>query len=254
MKKIKIILAGLVFIGLNVSDAWAKSYSVGVEPFHSPPYFDGSGEEYKGFARDLLDKFAKDAGIEFRYSAEQIPVLNKHLVQERIDFKFPDNHKWAPSIKKDKKIIYSNVVTPYIDGSFSLKTKDNAQLVEVKRLGSIAGYTPRGYMEGITSGKIFYTENGSVNVLIHQLLDGKIDTLYANVMTVIEELRTNFPPQDSSRIFWNEDLPYVEGSFHLSTVLHPEIVNDFNQWMVDNKEWIDQLKQKYLITLPQQKP
>lgn len=67
MLSLKSLIAVAAFALLSQS-ALARVYTIGVEDIDYYPIYKTEGGQYKGFARDLFDRFGKEKGFEFRAS------------------------------------------------------------------------------------------------------------------------------------------------------------------------------------------
>lgn len=75
---------------------------VGVQDFENyMPYSQYKNGKFAGFERELLDLFAKKAGIKFEYKALPIKRGYNDLLNGKIDIKIPDNPYWSLDKKKD---------------------------------------------------------------------------------------------------------------------------------------------------------
>lgn len=128
---------------LCAQGALAQSYVVGVEQQAFQPHFwqDEKGD-YRGFAREVLDLFAQDAGIELQYKALPVDQLTAQLASGAVDFKYPDSPGWGGQAKLGKTIHYSQPVVDYVDGVLVPPQQLGQGLDGLKRLALVEGWTP----------------------------------------------------------------------------------------------------------------
>lgn len=225
----------------------ATRYVIGVEDISYLPYYTTDGKEYSGFARDLLDGFAKEAGIEFEYNP--LPINNlfgKFLApNSKLDFKFPDNETWAQDLKKGSKLIYSNAVVEYTDGVMVTPARHGKGKDHIKKLATFRGFTAWDFLGDIKSRKIEIKENDSMTGLLQQTIKGFVDGAYVNISVARYILRHNLKKE--SELLFDEGLPHTRSSYKLSTIKHPDIVKKFNEYVEKNKTNTLLLKQKWGI-------
>jgi hypothetical protein len=200
---------------LSVDCALAQTYVVGVEKqSFQPHYWIGDQGEYQGFARDLLDLFARDAGLDIQYQPLPVNQLTQHLLNGSIDFKYPDSPNWAGDLKGGKGIVYSQPVVQYVDGV----------LVAPKRQGQ--GSADLGQM-------------------IKQAMKQQADGAYYNVVVATYYL-DNIRARPGALVF-DPDLPHTRGTFNLSSLRHPELIQRFDRFLAEHKAEVDALKARYQV-------
>jgi hypothetical protein len=97
--------------------ACAQPFIVGVEDNESFPYYAYVGGQYRGFGRELLDAFFSDRGYEYRYRALPVSRLSESFVIEQsVDFKYPDNALWSTQLKQNRILVYSDPVVALTEG------------------------------------------------------------------------------------------------------------------------------------------
>lgn len=236
------------FLALSLC-AFQKQYVIGVQDFPEYlPYSKYYDDDYQGFNRELLDAFAKDAGLAFKYEAAPVKRLFQMFVLGKVDFKYPDNAYWSAQQKKGVSIIYSDPVVHYIDGVIVLNKNKGRGLEKLKVLGTIRGFTPFTYLEDIKSGKITLHENSNYMGLLRMIYKNRVDGAYTNVAVskyyfendIIEE-------NDKSALVFDPDLPHTKSTRHFSTIKHPKIIRKFNRWMTEKKPFVEALKKKHRV-------
>ena len=221
-----------------------KHYVIGVEDLQYYPlwYYDKVQNEYTGLARKMLEEFARSAGYTLEYKPYPIKRLHRVLVAGEVDFKFPDNPQWAQDLKGDTKITYSDPAIDYIDGVFVKPGNVGKGNSSINTLGSVLGFTPWDWLEKIESGEVVLREAPDFNGLINQAIAGRIDGAYVNAAIVRYNLKTS-GRQDA--IIFDGSLSHTKGHYLLSTTKHPNIINEFNTWMAENKDSIVAMKEEF---------
>ena len=233
--------------GLPLSSLASESFVVGVEAINYEPYFNNKADgEYYGAARDLLDLFADTQGYTFEYRVLPVKRLfNEFIRSQTLDFKFPDNPKWRPELKTSVSVNYSDLV--FIDKSaIMVRSVHKAmQPHELKKLGTILGFTPWPFMDKINQGQIKLAENRSFRGLIKQTLAGRVDGAFINTVVARYKLKHTFNQPDALVIA--DNLPLAIGEFYLSSIKHPQIIEEFNQFLSEQAVAVDAIKADFEI-------
>ncbi|HYD32117.1 MAG TPA: transporter substrate-binding domain-containing protein [Azospirillaceae bacterium] len=232
----------LGFFGAGTASA-QTSYVVGVENIEYFPHYTYADGDYKGFARDLLDAFAKDKGYAFQYRALPVSRLMQEFVGQEIDLKYPDNSYWSADQRKGKDIVYSDPVVAYIDG-VSVKPENVGKGPDaVAKLGIVRGFTAWDWMDRISGGKVTLAENNSFSSLVQTSIAGRVDGAYGNVAVVKHQLEKQL--KQPGALAYDPGLPHTESNYHLSTIKHPKLIEEFNAWLKANADLMAKLKAEY---------
>lgn len=216
---------------------------IGVESLYYMPVATYENGVYKGFARELFDAFAKDRGYEVEYRALPVPRLYASFFAGQLDFKFPDNAYWKQSQRAGLNIHYSDPVAAFVDGTCVLPERRGARPEEILRLGTMGGFTPWAWLDRIKAGKPSLSENTQLEALVRQALAGRVDAVYASVAVINYQL-DHVLKQPGALVF-GPGLPHTLDNYHLSTLRHPAILAEFNEWMRTNRDRVAALKKKY---------
>ncbi|ALS97438.1 substrate-binding periplasmic protein [Lacimicrobium alkaliphilum] len=235
----------VLVIGLGcLPKSLADDFVVGVENLHYYPHFSDKGGEYEGFARAVLDAFAKEYKHKFSYEARPVARLHDEFLNRgKFDFKYPDNRYWQADIKQGKNVIYSEPVVAYIDGVMVLPAKKGKGEEHLKTLGTIRGFTPWTYMQQIEAGTIRVQESSDFERLLKMAINSRIDGAYLNIDVARYQLQTTI--EDKNALVFDDSLPFTKDNYHLSTLKHGEVIQQFNRFLSENRDLIDKLKQDY---------
>jgi hypothetical protein len=241
MKIKELLIVAVLFIANNNLQAEQKHYIIGVEDLEYYPlwHYDQSLNQYRGLGRDILDKFARDCGFVFEYNPLPLKRLVKKLVEKEIDFKFPDNSNWAVDEKKGISITYSDPVIGFTDGVFVIPRNIGNGNDSIKTLGLVLGFTPWDWLPMVQVGKVKLKETPNFEALINQAISGHIDGAYANIDIVKYNLKIG---GRENALVYDDGLSHADGSYAMSTSLHPNIIEKFNVWLSKNKEEIYKMK------------
>lgn len=241
-----IVLAGMFLAAISVSNASAADRPpliIGVENQYYLPLHQYADGQYQGFARELLDAFARDQGYTIEYRALPIPRLYASFFDGQVDLKFPDSPNWKQDQRKGRSISYSEPVVHYVDG-VSIRPERRPLAVDaVRTLGTVSGFTPWAWLDRIKSGKTALAENTSLDALVRQTLAGRVDGAYASV-AVIQYQLDHVVRQPGALVF-DPSLPASRDSYRLSSVRRPEVIQEFNGWLRQNRARIDALKKRH---------
>ena len=232
-----LILAGWI-LAAQPAELRAETYLVGVENIEYMPHFSVVGSEYVGFARELLDAYANDRGHHFRYKPLPIKRLNIELIEGKIDFKYPDNPKWRG--RDISKLTFSAPVFQYVEGA---NVPPELYGTEVRTLAIIRGFTPIPYLEGIERGLVEVTEHNSLRAAVRFVLLGRTDAVYGERHVVQYYLR-HLMGKPGALVF-DDSRPLARDHYHLSSATQPDMLNDFSQWLQENRHKIAVLKNSF---------
>jgi len=243
-------VAALLAVGLcaaTVAPAWAAddppTYVIGVENLEYLPAFAVAEGQYIGYARELLDAFAADANLRFDYRPMPVRRLYASLAAGAIDFKFPANPNWNPAFRAEHGVIYSFPVADFLDAS--VVTVENVDITpdEVKSLGTVTGFGTGPWNDRIAAGSVALSENGDSVSLARQVLAGRVDAAYASI-AVINHVLDHELGQPGTLVF-APNLPHDYGSYRMSTITYPEVIDRFDAWMEDNAPRVAALKAEH---------
>ncbi|WP_341665957.1 transporter substrate-binding domain-containing protein [Vibrio sp.] len=221
-----------------------KNLVIGVENIdYYPIYFIKSGE-YAGYARELLDHFAKEYNHTITYRPLPIIRLFQELVDQKIDLKFPDNPNWGGKFKKESTVSYSQSTLSYIDGI--MVTADKLGQTKLKTLGIMRGFTPYAVIDEVNQGAIKVKEFNSIKTLISIFLNrNDVEGIYFNVAIASYTMRSL--GIDDEMIAFDSSLPHINGDYFLSTVKHTDIIKEFDEFLEKNSSFVEKLKEKYSL-------
>lgn len=242
-----LLVTGFILFTLICNNGFAeRKFTIGVEELKFYPVSDVKENRYCGYFREFLDLFAQSRGYKFEYKPRPIKRLLNEFSNQKLDFKMPDNPNWSSSLKKGQKIIYSGSILDYIDGIFVLPN-NKGDKSKLRIVGTILGFTPKALFPYIRSGSILIYENSNYEGLIRQAILKRVDGIYVPVIMTRYYL-ANVLKKPNILIFDNER-PYTKGSYRLSTIKHPKIINEIDLFIERNREKINLLKEKYKVII-----
>ncbi|MEA9355993.1 transporter substrate-binding domain-containing protein [Bacteriovorax sp. PP10] len=236
----------LLFLSLISASAFALPvYTVGVEDIDYMPIFSSTHnpENFKGYARDVLDRFAKSEKIEFRYVA--LPVKRFIYVYQsgKLDFAFPDNPNWNLPKKDNLNIIYSNPIITFQDAIFVRPEKLGLGIEKMKVLGTLKGFSAWKFQKYIDSGKMRVESTHAPESLIHMALLGRVDGI--NMAQQVARYHLKKIGNEKGLVPDPQLLPSQDSYYYFSTLHHPEIIKKLNLFLKKDAANIHELKNKY---------
>ncbi len=230
-------------VGASAS-ACAESYVIGVEDSAFAPHYsvDKQGR-YQGFARELFDLFAAKSGVQLSFKALPVAQLLPALLAGEVDLKYPDSANWAQGQKAGKALSYSQGVVDYVDGVLVAPQRQGQPIDRLQRLAIVDGWTPWGYQERIDAQQIELTYSDDLRQMIRQALKKDADGAYFNVVVATHYL-DNIRARPGALVF-DAKLPHSRGSFHLSTLKHPQLLQRFDHFMAEHQAEVEALKVRH---------
>lgn len=222
----------------------AQTFKVGVELQPYMPYSNVEDGRYLGYGRELLDAFAAHSGHEFVYQPLPVRRLLSDFLQGRVDFKYPDNPRWNADIKAGHSIHYSHTAAPAIDGVMVKPQYQGQGQQRIRRLGTQRGFTPWPYLDDIQAGHILLIQANQIDSLLAMALNDRVDAVYLNPQVVAHQLGLM---GKSGALVFDPALDYLDDHYFLSSIQHPEVIEQFNAFLREQAEWIETLKLRHGI-------
>lgn len=240
-KKLFLSVLGL-WLGAS---ALAGDFKIGVEATDYLPMYKGDSGEYSGFSREVLDAFGQKYGHKFTYVAVPVARLyDEFLVKKSVDFKFPDNSFWAGDAKKGLNVSYSKGLVNVIDGALVVPA-NKGKKAALATLVTVRGFTPYPYLDAIKAGKTKVTEVTSPEQAIKMVQSGQTEAAYLGVVAA-EYIMTDKMKSPGALVF-DEKLPNSANDFVVSSLAHPEVLKQLDEFLLKEKATVEKIKAKYKI-------
>lgn len=220
----------------------ARELVVGVENIDYKPIYSTAGGQYQGFARELLDAFASAKGYTLVYRPLPVKRLFSDFFAGNLDLKYPDNPLWSAPDRQGLTIHYSDVTLVAVDGV--MVKADRPQGQALKRLVTIRGFTPWVYQDAIKSGAISVQEVNDLESALRAVMVGRADGAYCNVVVARERMKAD---GNEGALVFDRKLPFANADFTLSSVSHPDVISEFNDFLQTNSSLIDALKKRSMV-------
>jgi polar amino acid transport system substrate-binding protein len=246
MNQVKMAASTLLAATLCISNmTHADNLIIGVEDIDYFPIYQYSNNQYSGAASEILNKFATLNNHTISYKSYPITRLNRNYLKGTVDFRFPDNGYWAQDQKKGYDIKYSEPVIGFIDGVMVSPANKGQGIDKLKKLGLVRGFTAWDYLDLIKAGSVEIKETNSLDSLIKLTTNNRNDGAYFNVDVATYYLNNTLKAPDS--LVFDPDLPHTKSSYSLSSFKHPQVIDQFNQFLIEQADWIKTVRQKYQI-------
>ncbi|MDH4558830.1 peptidase M24 [Pseudomonas sp. BN417] len=240
----KAAIAALLLLTLGVCQA--GPLRVGLESQDYLPYYRAlPGKPAEGYAIALLQRFAISQGLALELEPLPINRLHRQLqTTDRLMLVFPDNPAWSRQLKTDAQLHYSRPVIRIVDGSLVLREHLGRGVEAVRRLGTVRGFTPEAWQDRLQGGQVQLVEAGDIGSLVRMLLRLRIDAIYANPEVLQHYLETS-TSLGRDRLLLDPELPLAHTAFHASSLRHPEILEAFDRFLIEQSEELAQLRRQH---------
>jgi hypothetical protein len=219
-------------------------FVVGTEDLNFYPHYNFTAADSTGFANEVLQLFAQRYG--YQLSFQPLPVKRLyHELDNLVDFIYPDNPNWAKYQGSQASRIFSEPLVYNMGTTLVLPANKQITLQQFRTLAVIHGFTPTAWLalHGQHRFKLYEVPNAAsaVNLVLRGQLDGA-DVEYNVAQHILRQ------QQQEGALVVAQELPMTRVAFHLSTIRHPQVLQQFNQFLLSHKAEITALKQKYQLT------
>jgi hypothetical protein len=241
----KLVLASLI-LAFSFPVLAEPTYVIGVEQADFLPHYSGDEKgNYRGFARELLDDFAAHSGVRLTLRVMPAEALLPALFAGEIDAKYPDSPVWSTQAKVGSGLHYSLPVVNYVDGAMVVPHRVGLGIDQLRRLAVVDGWTPRGYEDRIGANQLSLISSKGLPRMVRQALLKDTDGAYYNVVVAAHYLN-NVRAKPGALVF-DTSLPHTRGTFHLSSIEHPELIAGFDRFLSNRRVDISALKDKHQV-------
>ncbi|MGB4075512.1 substrate-binding periplasmic protein [Pseudomonas sp.] len=225
--------------------AAAQEYRVGVEDVDYFPIYSVTPQDnqYRGYARELLDLFALHEQIALRYVSLPVRRLAYEYQAGRLDLVFPDNPRWHSGDKSTKAVTYSQPVLTFQDAMLVLPTRQGQARGSFRKLGFVRGFTPWKFQAEISAGLVEIHQAPNPEGLIRMALAGYIDA--ANMSQQVARYHLARLGQPDGLVVEPGLLAISDSYYHLSSIRHPQLIQHFDAFLRSEHRAVAALKEKY---------
>lgn len=238
------VLLFCFFILFLLEKSSAQEFIIGVEDIDYYPLYEFKSNR-DTYSKELLNKFAASKGYKFIYLPIPIKRFEKWFFDEKIDLKYPDNPYWYTDSALPKNTTFSQSTIKLVAGTTVLKTSLNKNKSSFKTLGTLLGFYPATWIKQIRDGQVKLYEDISTKILIKKLLAKHIDGVDLEPSVIQYYLKMLGENTEVAVI--NKRYEYEVYNVSLSTIKHPKVIIEFNDFLKNNQQLIEEMKQKYHI-------
>jgi len=231
-------------IALLLQNTQAQEFFIGVEDVSYYPLYEFKSNR-NTYSKELLNSFASSKGYKFTYIPLPLKRFESWLIEDKIDFKYPDNSRWYSNTSLREKFTFSKSTIKLVAGTTVLKSSLKNKKTEFKHVGTLLGFYPSTWIGQIRSGQIKLFEDASTKILVQQLLAKHIDGVDLEPSVIrhyLEELG-----ESGEIVVIDKRYEYEVYDYYFSTIKHPEIIKEFNEFLRTNKALLEELNIKYKI-------
>lgn len=236
------VLAALLLCLLLSSHAYAaQRFIIGTEDINFYPHYDFTSVQGQGFANDVLRLFAEEYGYQFSF--QPLPVKRLyHELDNLVDFIYPDNPNWAKFQGSQQQRLFSEPLVQNWGTTLVLPKNKQLELAQVRTLAVIHGFTPVAWLALKPDNKFKFYEVPNAVTAINMVLKGQLDAADVEYHVARHILARQ---QQSDALVVADKLPMTRVNFHLSTIRHPQVLAQFNQFLLTHQNEIAQIKAGY---------
>ncbi|XQW84288.1 hypothetical protein ACOYR1_14270 [Thalassotalea piscium] len=231
-----------LLLSLLVFSIEAKTFIIGVQDVAYYPLYDFPNESH---AKELLDTFAKSKNYKFIYLALPIKRTNYWYKENAIDFKYPDSKRWSRGRSVYPDLKFSDPIVSLMAGANVRKDKLGKSRVDIKTLGTILGFHATMWLDLISKGNTQVVESSSPLNIIKQVVYGYVDA--TNIEPSVINYYLSLLGKEGELVL-DKTLPHEIYTFQLSTIKYENILDEFNQFLKENHEFLESLEKKYHLT------
>lgn len=240
LKKSMLIITLLCTCHATFAETSARAFFVvGME---SQNYANGLYEHY---FQELFSAFAAEHQYEFEFHPLPVNRLYQKLLNKEIDFKFPDHPLWRSVLKGETPIYYSDSTIHYREGLMVLPEKLGRALDRLQVISLPRGFSALAFDQAIEKQKLQVVETITPHAALNMTRLGRSDGTYMNVATAENQLAKM---GKAHALTFDPTLPYITDHYYLSSIKHPNVLDQFNRFLREERALIEALQKKYELS------
>ncbi|MCU7554827.1 hypothetical protein OCL06_09465 [Alteromonas sp. ASW11-19] len=229
------------------SKLWAETYVVGAQDIQYYPHYDFSKPDDKGLAWAILQVFAEQSGHTLVYHHMPVKRLQLELRKGNVDFVYPDNPKWYNQNVPAEEKFFSTPLTRALGGTIVRPEDVGRGIDSIRRLAIPLGFTPVNWQHRVDARQTQLVHVTDTLSALYLLERGRVDAanLEYSVTQYLTSTAVNYGP-----FTLDPALPHDNVGFMLSTMHHPDIIDELNTFLATHRDVINSLQSKYLLQRP----
>ncbi|MDO6566449.1 hypothetical protein Q4561_05220 [Alteromonas sp. 1_MG-2023] len=232
----------LMWISTTVN---AEKFIVGSQNIEYYPHYDFASSIDKGVGWAILEAFSEASGHEFSYLNMPIRRLQMEMLKGHVDFVYPDNPGWYNDVTKTKEKFFSLALTHAVTGTFVKPKNVNKGINSIRRIAMPLGFTPVNWQIRLDKNLVEIVSISDTYAGLSLLQMERVDAI--DFEYHVGSYYTDRSPQIGPFVL-DITLPHNEIPFMLSALRHPEIIEEFNDFITNNAPLINSIKARYGIT------
>ncbi len=233
----------LAILGLSLPSTYAKEYVVGIEDINYYPHYDFTGEQPRGYFFELMQLFSQKSGHQFKF--QKLPVKRLYVAAKgEVDLVYPDNPRWQQYLYASYPKTFSEPVIHTLGSTMVRPENRHIPVARVKYLAVIHGFAPSKWLELKKIYSFNIVDVQDVPAALGLVLKKRADAAVVGYNVAQAYLAAH---QQTAELVAGEQLPFTDVPFLLSTVNHPELIAEFNQFLNSEHAAIQALKDKFAL-------
>lgn len=227
---------------LAAGPALAGHFVIGVEDVDYAPIMSTDADgQFRGYARDLLDLFARERGHRLEYRPLPTRRLTVEHLAGHVDAVFPDNPNWQVDAKHGRRLSYSEPTVPFQD---VVMVPPGQRDTPPHTLGVVRGFTPKRFLPLIESGRLQVSEAGDPSRLIRMALAGRVDGVHVALPVALYQLEQLGRP---GALVPSTALAPAAYEYHyrLSSLRQAGLVAEFDRFLREEPAAVAALQHRY---------
>lgn len=198
---------------------------------------------YDGYLRDVLDAFALREGIRFDYQPRPIRRGTAEFLGGQFDFILPAHPHWNRVAKAGKRIYYSRPLLYFEDAILVLDEKQTLRPEQMRRFGTIHGFTPWKFANDIEAGRLRVETARTPENLIRMALRGRVDAI--NLALPVARYHLEQMGIGNALVSAAQLMAYERSRYHLATMKHPELIEALNHFLSEPPAGLTRVIESY---------
>lgn len=226
----------------------ADTFIFGAQNIDYYPHYRFKDKQDRGYMGALFEEFAKRYGHSVTYVAYPTKRLNLEMSNGQIDFIYPENPAWqSKEFNKKSNTIYSDAIITSFGNTMVLPERLNTGIKSFSSVAVPLGFVPVMYAELVAQNKVTIVNVPDAIAALRMVLLKRVDGADVE-RNVANHLLANMGQENA--LVSDPNLPSDAATFHLATLKHPLVIQQFNEFMEKNQTLIIQLKQRYKLIEP----
>lgn len=229
-----------LLLSVLLRSASADVLRVGIEDIDYYPHI-AYGYHNDSYAQLVLERFFKEQGHEVVFVPLSVKRFNDSFLTKEVDFKYPDNAVWRTEEKHGIAITYSDPLITSVSGVIRTKENLGKPATSIKQVATLIGFFPQRWHKEIKAGEVELLEESNPRTVVQLTVNGLVDAIGLDYSVVNHYLGQ---VGQKGRLLMDPSLPYSRNGLSLSTIERTDVIEALNQFLHENKAYLEQLKKE----------